>query len=137
MNMLKHIGAWCDDGDNYEKVKAFYTDNYNRVYRVNNQAEAPDKTVKKTIMTFHAEDFDEETMDKLIMLISGMLWAIEHGGIADDDPKDLAYNVWLAIKDFSTGDYDDLFTPEDLALVKQDIRTLLDYFDAHPSLKGE
>ena len=137
MIMLKHIGACYDDGENYETGKVFYTDEYDRVLRENAQEEAPDKTVRGTLMTFYAEEFDEETMEKLIMLISGMLWAIEHGGIADDDPESLAYNVWLAIKDFSTGDYDDLFTPEDLVLVKQDIRTLLDYFDAHPSLKGE
>ena len=66
-----------------------------------------------------------------------MLWAIEHGGISDEDPVDLAYNTWLALKDFSTGNYDDLFTPEDLVLVKQDIKTLYDYFDEHPLLKGD
>lgn len=135
--MLKRIKAWCDDGDTYEKGKAFYIDSYNDVCKYNSTPEPPDKTVRGTLMTFYPEDFDEEGMDKFIMLVSGMLWAIEHGGIADDDPEDLAYNVWLALKDFSTGNYDDLFTPEDLILVKQDVKTLYNYFDKHPLLKGD
>ena len=135
--MLKHIEASCYDEDKYDAQKAFYTDKYDRVCARNREPETPDKTVKGTLMTFYPEDFDEEGMDKFIMLVSGMLWAIEHGGIADDDPEDLAYNTWLALKDFSTGNYDDLFTPEDLVLVKQDIKTLYDYFDEHPLLKGD
>lgn len=135
--MLKHIEASCYDEDKYEAQKAFYVRSYDRVCYENEEPETPDKTVRGTLMTFYPEDFDEEGMDKFIMLVSGMLWAIEHGGIADDDPEDLAYNVWLALKDFSTGNYDDLFTPEDLILVKQDVKTLYDYFDKHPLLKDD
>ena len=135
--MLKHIEASCYNEDKYEAQKAFYVISYDRVCYENEEPETPDKTVRGTLMTFYPEDFDEEGMDKFIMLVSGMLWAIEHGGIADDDPEDLAYNVWLALKDFSTGNYDDLFTPEDLILVKQDVKTLYDYFDKHPLLKGD
>lgn len=134
--MLKHIEASCYDEEKYEAQKAYFTNDYNRICR-ENDPETPDKTVKGTLMTFYPEDFDEEGMDKFIMLVSGMLWAIEHGGIFDEDPVDLAYNTWLALKDFSTGNYDDLFTPEDLVLVKQDIKTLYDYFDEHPLLKGD
>ena len=132
--MLKHIEASCYDEVKYEESKNYYKREYDRICRESGPRPA-DKAVVGTLMTFYAEEFDEETMEKFIMLVSGMLWAIEHGGIADDDPVDLAYNTWLVLKDFSTGDYDDLFTPEDLVLVKRDVKTLYDYFDAHPSLK--
>ncbi len=135
--MLKHIEASCYDEEGYEKIKDYYTKEYDRVCTENKSPEPADKTVRGTLMTFYPEDFDEEGMDKLIMLISGMQWAIANGGIADDDPESLAYNVWYAIEDFSTGNYDDLFTPEDLKLVKQDIKLLYDYFDENPSLKGD
>ena len=142
--MLNRIKAWSDDGDTYETGKKFYQTAYNNidseVKYVGSKTphhRSPDERVKGAIMLHFSEDFDEEGMDKFIMLVSGMLWAIEHDGIADDDPESLAYNTWLALKDFSTGNYDDLFTPEDLILVKQDVKTLYDYFDKHPLLKGD
>ncbi len=132
--MLKHIESSCYDEEKYEAQKAFYVRHYDQISKI---CESADKTVRGVIALYFPEDFDEEGMDKLVLLISGMLWAIEHGGIADDDPENLAYNVWFALEDFSTGDYDDLFTPEDLVLLKQDVKTLYDYFDKHPSLKGD
>ena len=142
--MLKRIEAWSDDGDSYEIGKKFYQSVYDsidaEVRYVGSKTphhRNPDERVMGAIALHFPEDFDEEGMDKFIMLVSGMLWAIEHGGIADDDPEDLAYNTWLALKDFSTGNYDDLFIPEDLVLVKQDVKTLYDYFDKHPLLKDD
>lgn len=135
--MLKHIEPSCYDEEKYKQQKEMYFSDYDRICRQNGEPEPPDKTVRGTLMTFYPEDFDEETMDKFIMLVSGMLWAIKHGGVADDDPESLAYNVWDALKDFSTGNYDDLFTPEDLVLIKKDVATLYDYFDKHPALKGD
>ena len=78
----------------------------------------------------------ESGMDYLVMLVAGMLFCIENGGIADDDPVDLAYNTWLAIQDFNTGEFDDLFRPDDLEELKADIKKIMDYFDQHPKLKG-
>lgn len=78
----------------------------------------------------------ESGMDYFIMLIAGMLFCMENGGIADDDPVDLAYNTWLAIQDFNTGEFDDLFRPDDLADLKSDIKKITEYFDQHPKLKG-
>jgi hypothetical protein len=132
--MLNHIALSGYDDDKYEATKEYYIKKYNRYSAPGKPA---DKTVRNYIMTFKEEEFDEETMDKLLMLITGMLWTIERGGIADDDPEHLAYNAWYALKDFSTGEFDDLFTPEDLILIKQDVKTLFDYFDEHPSLKGD
>ncbi len=133
--MLKHIAADCYDEVRYEESVAFYNKEYDSVSEVIHKK--ADRVVVGTLMTFFSDDFDRGTMEKFIMLVSGMLWAMDHGGIDDDDPEDLAYNVWDVLKDFSTGDYDDLFTPEDLVLVKRDIKRIYDYFDEHPSLKGD
>lgn len=117
-----------------EVQKKFYTEYYDQIHRICKNA---DKCVRGAIALHFSEDFDEETMDKFIMLVSGMLWAIEHGGIEDDDPESLAYNAWSALEDFSTGNYDDLFTQEDFVLIKQDAKRLYDYFEEHPALKGD
>lgn len=132
--MLNHIEASCYDEDKYGAQKSFYFRHYDEMHELRDKA---DECIRCSVAFYFPEDFDEEGMDKFIILVSGMLWAIEHGGVEDDDPKDLAYNVWLALEDFSTGSYDDLFTPEDLVLVKQDVKTLYDYFDEHPLLKGD
>ena len=47
-------------------------------------------------------------------MVMGLLFEIEHG---DVDP-DLAYTAAWDIRDFETGNYDDLFTLEDLAGIK-------------------
>lgn len=133
--MLKHIEPSCYDEDKYEAAKRFYERDYINLYK--RGGHAADDCVRSATVMYNSEDFDEEGMDKFIILVSGMLWAIEQGGIADDDPVSLAYNVWDALKDFSTGNYDDLFTPEDLVLIKKDVKTLYDYFDKHPALKGD
>lgn len=133
--MLKHIPLSCYDEETYTSIKNFYTPFFERTYK---RVKDISSCIRTTIYyQFEEDEFVEERMDKLVVLISAMLWAIENGGIPDDDPADVAYNVWDVLKDFSTGNYDDLFTPEDLILVKQDVKTLYDYFDKHPLLKGD
>lgn len=97
----------------------------------------PEKAVRAAVEIYYPEDFDEEGMDKLVMLISGMLWSIEHHALPDNDPTSLAYNAWYALLDFATGKYDELFTKEDLPKIKKDVQFLMDYFDQHPALKGD
>ena len=62
-------------------------------------------------------------MDKSVGMICGMLFMIEHGEV--DEP--IAYNAAYDIADFETGEYDDLFTPEDLEMLKQDIQKVKEY----------
>ena len=38
---------------------------------------------------------------------------------------------------FESGEYDDLFTPEDLVLLKKDIKKIKDYLSEHPELLEE
>ena len=98
---------------------------------------ASGQRVRGAILLYFPEDVDDEGMDKFIVLAAGMQWAIDNGGISDDDPADIAYNTWDVLKDFLTGNYDDLFTPEDLMLIQKDVATLYDCFDKHPAPKGD
>ncbi|MGN0648952.1 MAG: hypothetical protein ACI4KM_00805 [Oscillospiraceae bacterium] len=135
--MLRHIALYGYDDEEitYRTCLECNIDDYQKIYnRPHNLS--PDVCVKNWIEYDSLNLFDECGMERLIMLVAGMLFCIENGGIADDDPVDLAYNAWLAIQDFKTGEFDDLFTPDDLIELKNDIARIDEYFDAHPKLKG-
>ena len=73
---------------------------------------------------------DENGMDKFVAMLAGMLFMIEH----DDVESDQAFGTNWDINDFESGEYDDLFTTEDLRLIKADIKTIKDYLADHPEL---
>lgn len=133
--MLKHIPLDCYDEVPYQAV---IYDHLNRIEQYFTRAgkKNADRCIKGYIEYEHDGTFDECGMERLVLLVAGMLFCIENGGIADDDPVDLAYNTWLDIQDFNTGEFDDLFRPDDLKELKSDIKKIMDYFDQHPKLKG-
>lgn len=69
-------------------------------------------------------------MEKLIAMVHGMLFMIEHNEVEPDQ----AYSTMLDIHDFETGEYDDLFNEEDLTALKKDIQTVKEYIKKHPEL---
>lgn len=76
---------------------------------------------------------DENGMEKLVAMIAGMLYMIEHNDVENDQ----AYGTNYDINTFETGDYDDLFTPDDLKLIRGDIKIIKDYLAEHPELLEE
>ena len=76
------------------------------------------------------EIMNQNGMEKLIAMVHGMLFMIEH----DDVEKDQAYGTMYDIRDFETGEYDDLFSEEDLRQLKADIQIVKDYVAKHPEL---
>lgn len=66
---------------------------------------------------------NENGMGKFVAMLAGMLFMIQHNDIEDDQ----AYGINLDIQDFETGEYDDLFTAEDLVLIREDITTIKKY----------
>ncbi len=136
--MLKRIpyDGYDDSEITYADCRESYKSHYNKLYLYDEKRRA-DKSVKGWIEWDSIEMFDECGMERLIMLIAGMLFCIENGGIPENDPADLAYTAWYDLQDFCTGNYDDLFKPGDIADIKQDVKTILDYYDAHPALKGD
>ena len=144
--MLKHIPLHdYDEETEYRFCIECNQDYYRKIYegRLNKDPitgihkHTPDICVRNWINYDSINVFDECGMGRLVLLIAGMLFCIENGGIPDDDPADLAYTAWYDLQDFRTGNYDDLFRPNDLADIKQDVKFLLDYYDEHPALKGD
>lgn len=73
---------------------------------------------------------EENGMDKLASVVHGMLFMMEHNEV---DPEQACFSL-SSIRDFETGEYDDLLTPGDLLALKADIRTVKEYVEKHPEL---
>lgn len=114
----------------YEDVKEIY----NRIF--NDYIEA-DCTVWQAVNGFyyHSIDnlMDENGMDKFVAMLTGMLFMIEHNDVEPDQ----AFGTNWDINDFESGEYDDLFTTEDLKLIKNDIKIIKEYLSNHPELLEE
>ena len=76
------------------------------------------------------EIMNQNGMEKLIAMVHGMLFMIEHNDVEPDQ----AYGTMYDIRDFETGEYDDLFSEEDLRQLKADIQIVKDYVAKHPEL---
>ena len=68
-------------------------------------------------------EVEENGMEKFVAILSAVLFSLQHGE---------KYNKYFDIAkediaDFETGEYDDLFTPEDLVLIKKDIAYIKQY----------
>ncbi len=74
--------------------------------------------------------FDNNGMEKFAFLIACMLFMIDH----DTMDEEIAFEVKWDIMDFETGNYDDMFTPEELLYLKADIRKINAYLAEHPHL---
>lgn len=111
-----------------------YSDVKKMHFRSFNQFIDCDCTVLQAVNGHYYHGFDtsmdENGMDKFVAMLAGMLFMIEH----DDVESDQAYGTNWDINDFESGEYDDLFTPEDLKLIKSDIKTIKDYLSKHPEL---
>lgn len=111
----------------YADVKELYFNSFNQFLEA-------DCTVLQAVNGhyYHGIDYlmDENGMDKFVAMLAGMLFMIEH----DDVESDQAFGTNWDINDFESGEYDDLFTAEDLKLIKADIKTIKDYLSEHPEL---
>ena len=76
------------------------------------------------------EEMNEHGMSKFALILFGVLYEMEKG-VYD---KDQAFEAYWDILDFETGEYDDLFTPEDLVLIKEDIKTVKNFIEQDATL---
>lgn len=136
--MLKPIKCDGYDDETYESIKDYYYHEFNSYKELVplKDGEAITRSVVSVIFWLFTDELDLCGMDSVVLLLSGMLWAIQNGGIPDNDPDELAYNAWFVLNEFKTGKYDNLFTPEDLVLIKKDLKMVFAYYDEHPTLKG-
>ena len=132
-----------DKHDKLQRIPMFdypdcgYADVKKMHFRCFNQFIDGDCTVLQAVNGHYYHGFDttmdENGMDKFVAMLAGMLFMIEH----DDVESDQAFGTNWDINDFETGEYDDLFTDEDLRLIKEDIRIIREYLAKHPELLEE
>ena len=84
--MLKHIplGFYFEDPYTYREVIGEHTNKLEQ-YFIRAEKENADCCVKGYIDYEHDGAFDECGMERLVMLIAGMLFCMDNGGISDDD----------------------------------------------------
>lgn len=94
---------------------------------------APWYAVNSAYYYIFEDTMNANGVEKLVLMMAGMLYQMEKG----DVEPDLAYGVNWDIEDFETGNYDDLFTEEDLRLIREDIAKIKAYLELHPELLAE
>lgn len=129
-----------DKHDKLQRIPLFdypdcgYADVKKMHFRSFNQFIDCDCTVRQAVNGHYYHGFDtsmdENGMEKFVAMLAGMLFMMEH----DDVEPDQAFGTNWDINDFETGEYDDLFTPEDLRLIKADIKKIKDFLADHPEL---
>lgn len=112
-----------DQEFNYEDTKGSIIDDFNYFFKYGANA------IQSVNNSFedHYIDMDENGMTKFVCMVIGMLFQIEHNQVE----KDLAYGTAYDINDFENGDYEDLFTPGDLKLFKDDIEIVKKWLNEH------
>ncbi len=124
---LQKVAMYDYPNCGYEDVKKMH-------FRSFNQFLEADCTVLQAVNGHYYHGFDtamdENGMDKFVAMLVGMLFMIEHNDVEPDQ----AFGTNWDINDFETGNYDDLFTNEDLRLIKADIKIIKEYLTEHPEL---
>lgn len=69
-------------------------------------------------------------MEKFVIVLVSMLFLIDNKSV----DADTAYGAKWDILDFETGEYDSLFSPEDLILIRRDIEIINRFLDANPQM---
>lgn len=112
--------SYTEKIENYNKYHNFYYDHSGGAVL----------SVNTTFWNNFDDEMDENGLCKFALMLSGLLFEIEHGEV---DP-DQAYGTAWDILDFETGNYDDLCTEEDLRLIRGDIAKAKEYFALHPEM---
>ena len=126
-DVLQRIPLFEYKGDEYLETKEYNFRNFNQYLQ---EGCTVWQCVNATFYYALEDDMNANGMEKFVAMICGMLFQIEH----NDVEPDLAYGTNWDIKDFETGNYDDLFTETDLKLLKADIKIVKDYLSKHPEL---
>lgn len=109
----------------YTEMKECYLEELNR-----KKQEASIAGCVNWLMEDYSQSMNANGMEKFVIMLVSMLFMMENENV---DP-DTAYGVKWDILDFETGDYDHLFCVEDLAHIKEDVKSINRYFGEHPKL---
>ena len=128
--ILQHIPFYEYEGSEYKDIKELNFEGFNGFYRNG-------CSVLQCVNGYYHHhidcDMNEHGMEKFAAILCGMLFEMQHNEV---DEK-LAFEAAWDILDFETGNYDDLFNDEDLALIKADIKTIKEYLKTQPELMEE
>lgn len=115
----------------YSEIKEDAFDYFERYER---RMSPEDQARFSAVNTAYFYDFEPEMdangVEKLILMIAGMLYEMEH----DEVNADQAFGTNWDIEDFETGNYNDLLTPADLVLIREDIKKIKTYLSLHSEL---
>lgn len=91
------------------------------------------EAINHVIFNMVDDEMNENGMAKAVNNIVSVLYLINHN-VLDDV---ICYEAHFDIMDIETGNYNDMFTPKDLELLKNDIKIVNDFFIKHPELIEE
>ena len=124
---------WNDDAEeveemyNYSELKDGVTSKFKQFL---NEGCTIHQCVNGTFYYHYDDIMEDNGMEKLACMVLGLLFEIEH----NDVDTDQAYGTAWDIRDFETGNYDDLFTKEDLSEIKADVAKAKEYLLQHKEL---
>ena len=128
--ILQHIPFEEYEGSQYNETKDIHFKGFNGFYEEG-------CSVLQCVNGYYYYDFDYDMnkngMEKFVAMLCGMLFEMQHNEVDEDQ----AFGTAWDILDFETGNYDDLFNDEDLALIKAYIKTIKEYLKTQPKLMEE
>lgn len=126
----------CDDEGLYLEWREVFTEELEEMLALLSQESTHVSDAQsswESVLWLVREDdakFGINGMNKFVFVISCMLFMMDHDTMDDE----IAFEVKWDIMDFETGNYDDMFTPEELVYLKADIRKINAYLAEHPHL---
>ena len=91
------------------------------------------KAINHVIFNMVNDEMDENGMEKAVNNVVSVLYLMKYN-VLDNA---ICYDAHCDILDIETGEYDYLFTPDDLKLFKDDILKVKKYFEKYPQLIEE
>lgn len=112
----------------YAFIKEFTSERFEEFYK--GSQDLPCGIVNYVLDNMWFDEMEEGGMSKFFLFLVSTLFEIEK----KDFRQDLAYTIFVSIKEFDAGLYDELIAPEDMPQVKADVETVKAYFAAHPKM---
>ena len=116
------------EGKSYKEIMEYSEYSFDDYEEILLSLKKPFTTLNVLYAAYHEDwedDMNEHGMTKFALVLSGLLYMIEKNEVH----RKHVFEVLWDILDFETGEYDDLFTPEDLKLIKADVKEVMDFIN--------
>lgn len=128
MDKFSKLQREAIDKNGYEWIKELSLGSFEEYEKAMRHMGEPFTTYTVVKTAYHydwEDDMNEHGMTKFALVLSGLLYMIEKNEVH----RKHVFEVLWDILDFETGEYDDLFTPEDLKLIKADVKEVMDFIN--------